>query len=235
MAEQDGNPLYWHTGQEQLDSEGVPETMRMTARNFRESKKFFQAPLPVSYRALELPLAAPKKILLACAAHRFESLNHRIGKRTPNRSAGLGRVEEKFPLSDSFTRQTYHVADPQAGIAQQQQQSTQPARIFLAGPSVVISIGITRGQDAQPLFARERENLRVARFLTFEFRRRVLCNPTTRLSKAQERPQRFQFLLCGEIPIRPGRAKFAQRGKVQLAKKPQTIVTREGFHLPEQK
>jgi len=100
MAEQDGNALHRDTGQRQLDSERVPETVRMTTRNFRESKKFFQAPLPVSHGALELPLAAAEKILPACAAHRLESLDHRIGKRAPNRSAGLGRVEKELAIRD---------------------------------------------------------------------------------------------------------------------------------------
>ena len=123
------------------------------------AKKGVQAPLPVSHRALKLPLAAPEKILLACAAHSIEGLNHRIGKRAPNQGACLGRAEEKFPVGDPLARQAHDIADPQAGIAKQQHEGPQPARILLAGPSVVVSVGIARSQNAQPLFAREWENL----------------------------------------------------------------------------
>src|SRR6267154_2585421 len=234
MAEQHGNALYGHASEQQLHGERMPETVRMPTPDFRESEKFFQAPLPVSHGALELPLAGPEKILLARAADDVESLNHGIGKRTGNQRARFGRVETQHAARDPHALQTYRVADPQTGVAQQKHQSAQSPPILLARSSVVVAVDVARGQSAQPLFAREGENLRRARFLTFEFCSRVVRNPSIRLSEAEERPQRFELFLRGEILILPGCAKLAQRRKVQLADKPQAVVTRKCFDLLEQ-
>src|SRR5882762_2987287 len=234
MAEQHGNALYGHASEQQLDGERMPETVRMPTPDFRESEKFFQAPLPVSHGALELPLAGPEKILLACAAHGVESLHHGIGKRAGNQRARFGRVEKELAARDPLALQTYGVADSQTGVAQQEHQSPQSARVVLACSPVVVAVGVARGQNAQPLLACEGENLRRARFLSFEFCRRVLRNPAIRLSKAEERPQRFELFLRGEILIPPGRAKLAKCGQVQVAEKPEAAVTRKGFELVEQ-
>src|SRR6267143_6324881 len=130
MAEQHGNALYGHASEKQLDGERVPETVRMPTPDFRESEKFFQAPLPVSHGALELPLAGPEKILLACAAHGFESLHHGIGKRAGNQRARFGRVEKELAACDPVALQTYDIPDSQTGVAQQEDQSAQPPRIL---------------------------------------------------------------------------------------------------------
>src|SRR6267378_6317383 len=142
MAQEHGDALYGHASEQQLHGERVPEAVRMAAPNFRESKEFFQAPLPVSHGALELPLAGPEKILLACPAHRVESLHHGIGKRAGNQRARFGRVEKELAACDPVALQTYDIPDSQTGVAQQEDQSAQPPRILLALSPVIVAIGV---------------------------------------------------------------------------------------------
>src|SRR5689334_14794498 len=100
-------------------------------------------------------------------------------------------VEQQFAVHNPTYVKLDCIANPQARIAQHENECSKPLGV---ANTRALAVGSEGSKNADHFFSSKRHGGFVWNFRSFQFSRRVIVNPLSLFSEAHERPEPFQLL-----------------------------------------